>query len=285
MFLRTQVIVNPESNQGRTRKRWNEIREGLRHFLKDYSCEFTEKPLQAIEIARDAIKGGSELIVGVGGDGTVNEIANGFFENKKIINPKTALGIVPTGTGCDFTKSLNIPAGLKNALKVIVEAPTAKIDVGKVTFRDNAGFKTERFFLNIADFGIGGAVVREVNERRLQRKASSYVRCLITTMAKYKSPRLKIRIDGRDLAQDDYMVGAIANGRIFGKGMKIAPQARLDDGLFDAVFVKGMKFFEFCRQGWKLFNGTHLGHPKIQLIRGRRRRSRTRLRNAGPSRT
>ena len=128
----------------------------------------------------------------------------------------------------------------------------------------------ERVFLNIADFGIGGEVVRRVNERRLERRASSYVRCLVETMVQYRNKRLGIRIDGRDLPDDDYLIGAIANGRVFGKGMKVAPEAMLDDGLFDTVLVKGMRFLEFCRHGWKLINGSHLSHPKISLIRGRR---------------
>ena len=89
-------------------------------------------------------------------------------------------------------------------------------------------------------------------------------------MIQYKSKRVRIRVDGRELPREEYLIGAVANGRIFGKGMKIAPQARLDDGLFDFVCVKGMKFLEFCANGWKLMNGTHLGHPKISLIRGRR---------------
>lgn len=267
MHMKTQVIVNPESNQGRTRKRWTEIKEGLRHFIKEFRYDFTEKPLQATEIAREAIKGGSELIIGVGGDGTMNEIANGFYEDKRIINPETSLGIVPSGTGCDFTRSLNIPKGLKNALKVITEAPSARIDVGRVIFRGRSGNPVPRFFLNIADFGIGGEVVKKVNDRRLERKASSYVRCLISTMVQYRNKRLRIRVDGNELPEEDYLIGAVANGRVFGKGMKVAPQALLDDGLFDTILVKGMKFLEFCRHGWKLINGSHLSHPKIELIR------------------
>jgi diacylglycerol kinase (ATP) len=268
--FKTQVIVNPESNQGRTRKRWAEIREAMRHFIHEFHYDFTEKPFQATEMTRAAIKDGSELIIGVGGDGTMNEIANGFYEDKKIINPETSLGIVPAGTGCDFTRSLNIPPGLKSALKVLTEAPSARIDVGRVEFKAHSGNPTERFFLNIADFGIGGEVVRKVNERRLERKTSSYVRCLISAMAQYRSKKLRIRIDGQDLPDGDYLIGAVANGRIFGKGMKIAPTASLDDGLFDTVLVKGMRFLEFCRHGWKLINGRHLSHPKISLVRGRR---------------
>lgn len=268
MRLKTQVIVNPESNRGRTRKRWGEIRDGLKSFIREFKFEFTEKPLQATELARKAIKEGTDLVIGVGGDGTMNEIANGFFEDRRIINPEATLGIVPSGTGCDLTKSLNIPAGLKDALKVIREAPSVRMDVGKVRFRSNAGGEEDRFFLNVADFGLGGEVVRRVNERRLQRKASSYVRCMVTTMIQYRNKRVRIRVDGENLPEGDYLIGAVANGKIFGKGMKVAPGARLDDGLFDSVLVRGFKFLEFCLHGWKLMNGSHITHPKVTVVRG-----------------
>ena len=268
MRFKTQVIVNPESNRGRTRKRWGEIRDGLKSFIREFKFEFTEKPLHATDLARQAIKDGTELVIGVGGDGTMNEIANGFFEDRRIINPETTLGVVPSGTGCDLIKSLNIPAGLKDALKVITQAPSVLMDVGKVRFRSNSGGEEDRFFLNVADFGLGGEVVRRVTERRLQRKASSYVRCLITTMVQYKNKRVRIRVDGKDLPEGEYLIGAVANGKIFGKGMKVAPGARLDDGLFDTVLVRGFKFFEFCRHGWKLMNGSHITHPKVTVVRG-----------------
>ena len=267
--LKTQVIVNPESNRGRTRGRWKEIKDALRSHLREFRYDFTEKPLQAIEISREAVRSGHELIIGVGGDGTMNEIANGFFTDRRLINPETALGIVPAGTGCDLTKSLGIPSRIDDALKVITHASSMAMDVGRVSFRETSGREAERLFLNVSDFGIGGEVVKRVNERRLQRKASSYVRCLVSAMANYRSRRIRIRVDGRDLPEDEYLIGAIANGRIFGKGMKIAPGASLDDGLFDLVLVKSMRFFEFCRHGWKIFLGTHLSHPKISLERGR----------------
>lgn len=270
MRLKTQVIVNPESNRGRTRKRWSEIREGLRHFVREFKFEFTEKPRHATDLAREAIKEGTELVIGVGGDGTMNEIANGFYEDSRIINPEATLGLVPSGTGCDLMRSLSIPAGLRGALRVISDAPSVRMDVGRVRFRSNAGADEERFFLNVADFGLGGEVVREVTERRLQRKASSYVRCLVATMARYRNKRVRIRVDGQPLPDGEYLIGAVANGRIFGKGMKVAPDARLDDGLFDSVLVKGFRFLEFCRHGWKLMNGSHVTHPKVTVVRGRR---------------
>lgn len=269
MRLKTQVIVNPASNRGRTRKRWSEIREGLRHFVREFKFEFTETPLQATDMARRAIKDGTELVIGVGGDGTMSEIANGFFEDRKIINPEATLGVVPSGTGCDLIKSLSIPSGLKDALKVITESPSVLMDVGSVRYRTSAGGEESRYFLNVADFGLGGEVVRRVNERRLQRKASSYIRCLVTTMVQYKNKHVRIRVDGENLPDGEYLIGAVANGRIFGKGMKIAPDARLDDGLFDSVLVRGFKFLEFCRHGWKLMNGSHITHPKVTVVRGR----------------
>jgi len=268
--LKTQVIVNPESAKGQTRKRWSQIRDGIRHFIQDFKYEFTEKPLDAIELARAAIKDGTELVIGVGGDGTMNEIANGFYEDRRIINPAATLGIVPSGTGCDLTRSLNIPNRLKDAMTVITQARSRAIDVGKVTFRTTGGGQAERIFLNVADFGVGGEVVARVNQKRLERKTSSYVRCLISTMIKYKAKRVRVRVDGVEIPRGEYLIGAVANGRIFGKGMKIAPHARLDDGLFDFVYIKGMKFLEFCANGWKLMNGTHLGHPKIFLVQGRK---------------
>ena len=270
MSLKTQVIVNPESNKGKTRQRWNQIKEGLKSYLKEFKYEFTEKPFQATEISRVAIKEGTELIVGVGGDGTINEIANGFYEEKKIINPEAALGIVPSGTGCDFTRSLNIPLGLKKALKVIAHAPSSLIDIGRVKYKSHSGKEDERFFLNVSDFGIGGEVVKKIDENRMKRKASSYLKCLISTYISYKNKRIHIKVDGEDLPLDEYLIGTISNGRIFGKGMKIAPDAKLDDGLFDVVLVKGMKKLEFFMNVWKIYSGTHLSHPKISLIRGKK---------------
>ncbi len=270
MRHKTKVIVNPASNRGRTRKRWGEIREGLKHFVREFKYEFTEKPCHATDLAREAIKDGADLVIGVGGDGTMNEIANGFFEDRRIINPEATLGLVPAGTGCDLIKSLNIPPGLRGALQVITDAPAVRMDVGRVRYRTNEGLEEDRLFLNVADFGLGGEVVREVTERRLQRRASSYVRCLVTTMVRYRNKRVRIRVDGRDLPDGEYLIGAVANGRIFGKGMKVAPGARLDDGLFDAVLVRGFRFFEFCRHGWKLMNGSHVTHPKVTVVRGER---------------
>ncbi|MBM3297900.1 MAG: diacylglycerol kinase family lipid kinase [Candidatus Aminicenantes bacterium] len=269
MVPKTQVIVNPESNRGRTRGRWRDIKSALRSFFKEFRYEFTEKPCQATDLTREAIKSGSELIIGVGGDGTMNEIANGFFESGRVINPESTLGVVPSGTGCDFTKSLNIPPDVESALRLIAGPRRKRIDVGRAVYTAPSGETEQRFFLNVADFGFGGEVVREVNRKRLERRASSYFRCLYTTALSYKNKRLRLKLDGRDVPPQEYLIGAVANGRIFGKGMKIAPRAELDDGWLDFVLVRGMKVMEFLLHSWRIYLGTHLSHPKIDLYRSR----------------
>jgi len=269
-IMKTRIIVNPQSDRGKTASRWEKIKEALKYYLKEFKYEFTEKPLQAIELTRESIKEGFNFIVGVGGDGTLNEIANGFFEENKIINPEATMGIIPSGTGCDFIRSLNIPKKIKNALEIIRNGKPSLIDIGKVIFKDHFGRKIERYFLNVADFGLGGEVVKRVNEKRMERKASSYLKELIFTMIKYKNKKLRISIDGKELPEDEYLIGAVANGKIFGGGMKIAPDACLNDGFFDFVVVKGFTFLEFLRHGWKVFLGTHLTHPKVKLIRGKK---------------
>lgn len=270
MSLKTRVIVNPESNKGRTRRRWAQIKDALKTFLKEFTYEFTEKPSQAIDISRAAIREGSELIVGVGGDGTINEIANGFFDGRTIINPNTVMGIVPSGTGCDFIRSLHIPTNLKSAMKVITQAPSPVIDVGRVKFRTHEGSDTERYFLNVADFGFGGEVLERMNQNRAKRKAASYLKSTLATFFHYKNKRIKLKVDEEEIPEGEYLIGAISNGRIFGKGMKIAPDARLDDELFDIILVKGMKIWEFLRNVWKIYAGTHLSHPKISFIQGKK---------------
>lgn len=263
------MIVNPESDRGRTGKRWTQIKEALKSFLKEFKCEFTEKPLQATEISRTAIKEGSELIVGIGGDGTVNEIANGFYEDFTLINPETILGVVPSGRGSDFSRSLNIKPGLNSALQVITQDSSSAIDIGKVSYKDHASEDQTRYFLNISDFGLGGEVCQRMNLDRAERKTSSYLKSTVAAFLNYKNKRVKLRIDGEDLPASDYLIGAISNGRVFGKGMRVAPEAKLDDGLFDVVLIKGMRVLEFCRNVWRVYTGRHLSHPKVELIRGR----------------
>ncbi len=272
-FPKTRVIVNPESSKGETRKKWSQIKDALKSFIREFRFEFTEKPLQATEITRDSIKEGYEFIVGVGGDGTVNEIANGFFENEKIMNPDATMGIIPSGTGNDFSKSLRIPKKIKEAIKYLKEGHVFKIDVGKVKFIDHNGFETTRFFLNVADFGIGGEVVKRVNKKDITKRGKwTYWRALFESAIKFKGCKVKVSIGDKEITKN-FFIGAVANGKIFGGNMLIAPSASLEDGLFDIVLVENISLLELLKNGVRLIKGTHLIHPKVQFFREKRIRA------------
>ncbi len=267
VFPKTRVIVNPESSKGETRKRWSQIKEALKSFIREFRFEFTEKPLQATEITRESIKEGYEFIVGVGGDGTINEIANGFFENENIMNQDATMGIIPSGTGNDFVKSLKIPKKIKEAIKYLKEGNVLKIDVGKVKFIDHNGLETTRFFLNVADFGIGGEVVRRVNKKELSKRGKwAYWKALFESAVKFRGCRVKVFVGEKEITKN-FFIGAIANGRIFGGNMLIAPNASLEDGFFDIVLVENISFMELLKNGIRLIRGTHLTHPKVQFFR------------------
>ncbi len=267
IFPKTRVIVNPEASKGETRRKWRHIKEALKSLIRDFRFEFTEKPLQAIEITRDSIKEGYEFIEGVGGDGTINEIANGFFENEAVVNPDATLGIIPSGTGNDFVKSIKIPKKIKEAIKTLKEGKILKIDVGKATFIDHRGFQTTRFFLNVADFGIGGEVVKRVNRKDVSKRGKwAYWKALFESAIKFKGCKVKVFIGDKEITRNFY-IGAVANGRIFGGNMLIAPHASIEDGFFDIVLVENISFMELIKNGVRLIRGTHLTHPKVQFFR------------------
>ena len=151
---------------------------------------------------------------------------------------------------------------------MITQSSSNIIDIGRAKYKNHSNIDEERLFLNVSDFGIGGEVVHRMNQDKLKKKATSYFRSLVTTFMSYKLKNLRIKIDNEDITLQEYMIGVISNGRIFGTGMKIAPDASLNDGLFDLVLVKGMNKCEFFRNVYKLYTGTHLSHPKISHMRG-----------------
>ncbi|MEW6456800.1 MAG: diacylglycerol kinase family protein [Acidobacteriota bacterium] len=267
MYLKTQVIVNPISSKGKTEKKWNYIKEALKNIIKDFKFIFTEKPFHATEIARESIKNGYELIVGVGGDGTINEIANGFMENDRMINPEASLGVIPSGTGNDFVKNLNIPKKIKESIRILKEAKNKKIDIGKVAFYDKSGDRIVRYFLNVADFGIGGEIVKRVNFEDYKKRGKwCYWKGLLYASLHYKSKNVKILM-GKSELKGNYFIGAVANGKIFGGNMKIAPYAEIDDGYFDFILVEDISLWEILKNSVKLMRGTHLSHPKVSFFR------------------
>jgi diacylglycerol kinase (ATP) len=267
---KVHVIVNPFSARGQTEKKWETIKIAIKAHFREFKYVFTEKPRQATEIVRELIKDGFDLIIGVGGDGTLNEISSGFFSDYsgKAINQDAALGIIPSGTGSDFIRFMKVPREFEKSAALIKNSKSKKIDIGKITYA-NATTK-EQYFINVADFGLGAEVIKKIsNVQESRRGALTYYRGLLSTLMNYRSKTVSLIIDGQQQLQGEYLIGAVANGRIFGGGMIIAPQAEPDDGYFDLVLIKDMKKLEIIRNSRHLYAGTIAKNPKVIIQKAR----------------
>ncbi len=228
----TAVIVNPASAGGATADRLGELEELLRATLGEYTMMVSPGRGEARGLARVALLEGYDLIVAVGGDGTIHEVVNGFFQEDRPLNPKAVLAVVPQGTGSDFARSLGIPRD-ETALHLIVEGRTKMVDVGRVRLHDEAGQAQDRLFINVAHFGLGGTVGRKVNESRKPIGGFiPYLLGLLRSIRGYRPPLMKIQAEEQSLHRRCLNV-FVANGRFLGGGMEIAPQARLDSGRFE----------------------------------------------------
>lgn len=267
---KVQVIVNPYSARGKTEYRWESIKSVIKHYFDEFKFIFTEKPNQATEIAREVLSEGFNLIIGIGGDGTLNEIANGFFSDnsKKIINDEASLGMIPSGTGSDFIRFLRIPRDFKKSVELIKNSKQKKIDVGKITYPGPESETSQKYFINVADFGLGADVIKKLSTvPESKRSPLSYYSGLLSTIKNYKSKNVTITINDEKIISGKYLIGAVANGGIFGGGMIIAPDAKIDDGYFDLILVKEMKKFEIIRNTHHLYRGTIVDHPKVEVHR------------------
>ena len=152
------VIVNPKSAAGSTRERWSAIASDLRTHFGPFSVAFTKGPGDGIELAQRAVENGREFIIACGGDGTINEIANGILSSGKDVE----FGILPSGTGGDFRRTLGMPNGTREAARALRTGRTESIDVGKVSYIDHEGKPAKRYFLNVTSFGLAASIIERV---------------------------------------------------------------------------------------------------------------------------
>ncbi len=234
----------------------------------------TEREAHASELARMAIHHGATRIIAIGGDGMLNEVVNGFYEDGRLLSCDTILGVVPTGTGCDFARNLDLPTGVAQAIRFALESPAAYCDVGLARFgiaNESCHKIVSRYFINVADVGLGGAVATRVNRsgKRLGGKPS-FILSTLQTLASYRPEAMELYVDGEfvPLGKRQLLI-AIANGSYFGAGMCIGEQARLDDGVFDIVVADQMGVFELFSALLALHRGKTPKSPRIRHLRGR----------------
>jgi YegS/Rv2252/BmrU family lipid kinase len=266
---RTVLIVNPKSQGGRLGKRWVEIADTIgRAFPFDEAI--TQGPGDATRLAREALRAGAERVVAIGGDGTINEVVNGFFDERgQPVAPEASFAVIPFGTGGDFRRTLQMPTELASAAKVIAANHRRKIDVGRLEFTATAGGRAARMFANIASFGVSGVVDRLVNESGKKLGRLSFLAASARATWSYKNQRVQLVFDGKDRVEATINTVAIANGRYFGGAMMVAPNAEVDDGMFDVIALGDFGFGDLLASGRRLFKGTHLTMDKVTARRAK----------------
>ena len=269
--MRIAFVVNPNAAMGATGREWPRIKALARDRLGPFQSHLTSGPEDAIRFTRLALLRGAEMIVCVGGDGTLNEVVNGFMAEDGPIRPEALLGLIPRGTGCDFIKTVPIPRDLDMALDLINSSNARLIDLGRIKYSDHHGRYSCRYFHNITSFGLGGEVDERVNRTtKLFGGFISFIWATLISILIYNKKRIHLKVDnGFDQRVVSWNV-VVANGQYHGGGMWVAPGASVDDGLFQVTIVGDLTLAEVFRHLPKLYNGKLFQLEKVNTLVGKR---------------
>lgn len=265
------VIVNPSSASGSTGETWPQIASDLRSQFGPFKAMFTKHRGDAAALAAEAARKGEKLIIACGGDGTVSEVANGILTSGK----DAELGIMPSGTGGDFRRTLEIPSRSRDAARILRTGRTVRIDVGRVSYTDQNGRDATRYFVGVASCGMSTRVIE-----RVKTDDVSFVNALLKTAMRNTPVRLAVQLD--DSHERHLVVSnlCIANARYFGGGMKIAPDAKLTDGKLDIVSIGDLSAVKIFTSAPRVYTGSHLSMPEVSHALARKLTVRASDRNA-----
>lgn len=273
-------IVNPRSANGATLRRFERVREQFAKTLGNIDVKLTERPKHASELSRAAIRAGAKAVIAVGGDGTNNEVINGFFDETGAPTVAavpgvvgTAFGVVTSGTGGDFRRTFHWTTEPLDDLARLQRFQTRNIDVGRVTVTTDNG-PASAAFVNIASFGLSGEVVNVVNtsSKAMGAKLSFFAGSLRAALA-FKPKRVRLFRDDGAPWEGEISYVAVANGQYFGGSMWVAPEAKPDDGLFDCVTVESKGLGFAASSGLKVYSGKHIGLDGVHVVRCKRVRA------------
>lgn len=265
-FSGTRVIVNPIAGAGRTVRKWPQIMGLLKSIGLSFEYDLTEAPGHAIELAKSAAKKGYELVVSVGGDGTINEIVNGLYNAGNIRD--VTLGIISTGAGADFIRTIGVHRHYKEACQRLMNPRKLVVDLGVVEYVNN-GEVSKRLFVNFAGLGFDAEVVKATTLRfKALGSTPSYLMGLLTTFLFYKPKQVSLVLDGQPEERRVWTI-LMSNGKYGGGGMLAAPNADPADGLLDVVVIDDLNKLDLLCSLPRLYKGTHLSHPKVTVKRAR----------------
>ena len=262
-----RVIINPVAGGGVTLKRWPQMSELLKGAGLTFDHDFTEGPGHAIQLAGEAVEKGYGLVISVGGDGTVNEVVNGLVDETG--KGKATLGIISMGTGSDAARTLGIPQDWASACRLFSSFKTVSVDVGQAEYT-SGGQRVQRLYFNTAGMGFDAAVsARQTKLPGSMRGTIPYVTALVLTLGSYRNKTVTVDIEGEREEQRVFTI-VVNNGRYFGGGMKVAPDADVTDGLLDVIAIGDMSKPEFLWNFPRVYKGTHISHRKVSArqVRG-----------------
>ena len=248
-----------------TGKRWPELAHRAATLGLSGESLLSERPEHMIELAERVARRGAEVVVAVGGDGTLNETINGLMR----AGGTTELATIPLGTGMDFVRTYGIPTRFEDAVQTAKDGAVRTIDVGRVRYRTWAGDEAERYFGNVSSVGMSAAVARRANGMsKVLGGRATFFYALVRVFLEWQNTMIDVELDGerRSARMHDVIV---ANGQFHGGAMWLAPGARPDDGLFDVLLIGDVTKLDFATTAPKLYRGTHLAHPKVDLERAR----------------
>ena len=262
------AILNPKAAGGSVRRRWPQYEQAIRRRIPDLQVQWSERPWHAAELSRQALERGAELVIAVGGDGTLHEAVNGFLSNDAPLNPAARLGYVPMGTGGDFQRTLQAPVEPERTAAYLAEGRVAAIDVGKVRFL-GPGDETvlQRYFINLLSFGMGGdvSVAAKTNILSKINGKGAFLWATLQVFFRYQGKLVDLVFDdGETLHGVDITNVAVGNGQYHGGGMHPCPGASLTGGLLDVTIIDHLSWFELLRDLPVLYSGAIYRHPKVQ---------------------
>jgi YegS/Rv2252/BmrU family lipid kinase len=254
---RPLVIVNPRSGAGLNDKQWARMRGALTDGLGELDSAFTSGPRDASAIAAREAAAGRRLILALGGDGTISEVADGVLAAGA--GATTEIALIPRGTGGDFRRTLELPQDPGAAARHLRDARARPVDAGRVRYRTAEGGDGIRHFVNVASFGFSSAVASRANasSKRLGGRVA-FFGATLRALFSYENTDIWLSLDGRPRERRRLLMAAVGNGRFFGGGMKICPEARLDDGALDLVTVGDFSRTDVLTRIGRLYEGTHL---------------------------
>lgn len=251
------IIANPNAGSRKLKSDWKLIEAELDKYNLDYKLLFTSRPKEAITLTAENIDEQHKNIIAVGGDGTINEVVNGIFSQKKVKTDEICLGSILIGTGNDWGRMFKIPKDYTEAIKTIVKGKTFLQDAGVVRFY-NKNKRLTRYFINAAGLGFDALVAKSTNNKKEAGKSSvfSYISALLKSLFKYQSMNARINVEEKEEFHNGKLFTlSIGIGKYTGGGMKQTPDAVADDGLFDLMLVEKITKGKLIRKLPKLYNG------------------------------